>query len=215
MRPTDEEIRAKREESRARKTETQRLAKEAHKALLPTGVEFHEWPKVARLRRETVITEKIDGTNAAVGVTEDGRVYAQSRKQLITPVADNHGFARWVAEHADGLADELGPGLHFGEWWGKGVQRGYGLDEKRFSLFNVLRWQDAPLQLCSTVPVLVHMDTFSDALVYATLDVLRESGSAAAPGFMDPEGIVLYHKASNTLFKQTLDDDDTGKEYGS
>ena len=34
----------------------------------------------------------------------------------------------------------LVPGRHFGEWWGSGIQRGYGLDEKTFSLFNAYRW---------------------------------------------------------------------------
>ncbi len=34
------------------------------------------------------------------------------------------------------------PATYFGEWWGSGVQRGYGLQkgDKRFSLFNVSRW---------------------------------------------------------------------------
>ena len=52
---------------------------------------------------------------------------------------DNHGFARWVSENAEELL-KLGEGRHYGEWHGKGIQRGYGLEEKRFSLFNVTRW---------------------------------------------------------------------------
>jgi hypothetical protein len=68
---------------------------------------------------------------------------AGSRSQYITPERDNHGFARWVQDDADELW-ALGEGRHFGEWWGSGIQRGYGLQkgEKRFSLFNVARWAD-------------------------------------------------------------------------
>ena len=178
-------------------------------------VEFHAFPKISRFRREVVITEKLDGTNAAVGVTDDGVVYAQSRKRLITVDADNYGFARWVAEHEDALRVELGPGLHFGEWWGQGIQRKYGLDEKRFSLFNVLRWKDAPLAVCNLVPTIVHSEVFEQDDIDLALELLREGGSMAAPGFMDPEGIVIYHRASNTLFKQTLEGDDHGKEHGA
>jgi len=100
-----------------------------------------------------VITEKIDGTNAAIGVVQTGwdgeagavsrphyRVYAQSRTRIITPQSDNMGFAAWVQQHAEVLAQTLGEGLHFGEWWGVGIQRGYGLSERRFSLFNTARW---------------------------------------------------------------------------
>ena len=51
------------------------------------------------------------------------------------------GFARWVETNRERLITLLGPGLHFGEWWGSGIQRGYGLTkgDKRFSLFNVER----------------------------------------------------------------------------
>src|SRR5690242_770744 len=60
---------------------------------------FQAWPKIPRLFRRFIITEKIDGTNAAVVVTEDGEVLAQSRTRFITPDSDNFGFAAWVKEH--------------------------------------------------------------------------------------------------------------------
>ena len=34
--------------------------------------DFIEFPKMARLTRECIITEKIDGTNAQIAITEDG-----------------------------------------------------------------------------------------------------------------------------------------------
>lgn len=166
--------------------------------------EFVPFEKIARLRRDIVITEKIDGTNAAVGVTEDGEVYAQSRTRIITPQADNFGFAAWVAEHEAKFRELLGPGLHFGEWWGKGIQRGYGLDRRRFSLFNTARWY---LQLeIGVVPVL-YEGPFTQGAIDMALDELRYGGSVAAPGFKPAEGIVIFHKAAGRLFKVTLDND--------
>ncbi len=104
-----------------------------------TEITFEPFPKIGRLTRECVITEKLDGTNAQVIITEDGRIAAGSRTRLITPAGDNMGFARWVQEHAEELITGLGPGRHFGEWWGQKIQRAYGLTEKRFSLFNTTR----------------------------------------------------------------------------
>ncbi len=100
---------------------------------------FMPFPKIGRLSRECIITEKIDGTNAQVNVCEDGTVMAGSRNRYLTRESDNFGFAAWVEEHQESLR-RLGPGRHFGEWWGRGIQRGYELSERRFSLFNVHRW---------------------------------------------------------------------------
>ena len=182
--------------------------------------EFKEFASIARLSRDMVVTEKIDGTNAQVHVTEDGLVFAGSRNRWITPEADNFGFARWVKDHEDELR-LLGPGSHFGEWWGSGIQRGYGMEkgEKRFSLFNVARWADTrdrekyPTErpaCCHVVPILA-MDAFCTGKVDAVLAHLAQGGSHAAPGFMKPEGVVVYHVASGQLFKKTLDKNDGHK----
>ncbi|WP_406324087.1 RNA ligase family protein [Streptomyces niveus] len=182
--------------------------------------EFRAWPKTPRLFRDIVITEKIDGTNAAIHVDEDGRVAAQSRNRLITPDSDNYGFAGWVHQNAEELAHILGPGLHFGEWWGQGIQRRYGLEEKRFSLFNTARWwavdegqgtspnaRAEQSDLCGqvdAVPVL-YEGPFSEAVIWQCVDELRENGSVAAPGFMNPEGVCVFHTASRQVWKVTTD----------
>ena len=103
---------------------------------------FAPMPKIARLNREIIITEKIDGTNASVHIVPDFetgacKVLAASRTRWITPQNDNLGFAAWVEANREGLL-QLGPGHHFGEWWGRGINRNYGLTERRFSLFNVI-----------------------------------------------------------------------------
>jgi hypothetical protein len=173
-------------------------------------IAFQPFPKIPRLKRDVVISEKIDGTNASIRVGEDGSVRAGSRTRWITTESDNYGFARWVKGNEDVLRAELGPGLHFGEWWGQGIQRRYGLDHKRFSLFNTSRHASQSLTLCHVVPVLYNGPWSQDA-IDAALDQLRTGGSVAAPGFARPEGIVVFHCASSNLYKVTLENDDEPK----
>lgn len=207
-------------------------------------MQFEAFPKIGRMRREVVITEKIDGTNAQVAIEElntegafeyakDDRfalvisglaagdsplaIRAGSRNRWLTPDDDNFGFARWVAANAEELR-KLGPGRHFGEWWGAGIQRRYGIDEKRFSLFSVHRWtvpdfttsegehlRCVEVPVCHVVPVL---DTAVMPNYNWQMERLRSVGSVAAPGFRDPEGIVIYHTALRTYGKMTLNGDE-------
>lgn len=211
-------------------------------------IEFQAWPKTPRLFRDITITEKIDGTNAAIIVdkvrpnvdyvtladdknrtfvevygangTSTPDVYevgAQSRKRLITPTDDNFGLARWVKDNAETLVETLGEGRHYGEWWGSGIQRGYGLakGEKRFSLFNVHRYlpliydrvmEGKPLAGLDTVPVL-YEGPFREEQIEHALYMLAAKGSRAAPGFDKPEGVVVFHSASGHVYKVTLDND--------
>lgn len=191
--------------------------------------EFTGFPKMARLSRECIITEKIDGTNAQILITDDWQMLVGSRTRWITPEQDNFGFAAWAHEHREELL-ELGPGRHYGEWWGQGIQRKYGLNERRWSLFNVARWcphaeepqpiptgdprivkmQDVLPACCSLVPVL-YRGNFETKACEIALDELRSNGSKAAPGFMNPEGIVVFHVAGNVGFKKTLEKDDEPK----
>ncbi len=209
---------------------------------------------MGRLFRDVWITEKIDGTNSSVFIgkldpnespqpecialkeTEEGMLFmlAGKRTSWITPKQDNYGFAGWVQNNADDLFN-LGEGLHFGEWWGAGIQRRYGLKEKRFSLFNAIRWcehDSVPSQVgeafdpvkkemvlkyqkkapkcCHVVPVL-NVGEFNTDDIKLTLENLKLFGSMAAPGFMDPEGIVTFHIASNIGFKTTIKDDHKAK----
>lgn len=228
-------------------------------------IEFKPFPKMARLSRECVITEKLDGTNAQIyivpatdinhilnltpgkppevlhgkmtdpmtAVIGGFSIFAGSRNRWITPTDDNYGFAKWVQANAEELV-KLGPGQHFGEWWGAGIQRRYGLAEKRFSLFNASRWMRNPVEggvyeavatpgqpgdlvthaegpaCCSVVPVLYHGE-FCTVGIQQILYALEANGSAAAPGFMDPEGIVIYHTAAGICFKKTLANDASPK----
>lgn len=170
---------------------------------------YPAFPKIPRLNREVIVTEKIDGTNGLIAVDEDGTIRAGSRNRWLTVDADNFGFASWVRDHAAELGLALGPGLHFGEWYGAGIQRGYGLTEKRFALFNSGRWSaDDPPDPCYVVPILARGSYAVSELVDSALDVLIQDGSHVSDQRFDhPEGIVVYHTAARSYFKVTLEGD--------
>jgi hypothetical protein len=192
---------------------------------------FVPFSKIARLSREIIVTEKIDGTNAQILIgnpglipdeggqaiaqieTEHGpvSVFAGSRSRWLQPTkgADNFGFAAWVRDNLEELA-KLGPGRHYGEWWGLGIQSGYAQTRKRFSLFNVERWADERPACCDVVP-LMYRGEFDINEIDGCLARLAEHGSLAAPGFMKPEGVIVFHTASRQLFKKTIHKDSEPK----
>lgn len=201
-------------------------------------MEFQKWPSIPRLSKERmIITEKIDGSNSAIrirpaGVTEDitnilgeidgFQVWAQSRSRFLQPTKneDNFGFARWVFDNMANLVEILGPGDHFGEWWGSGIQRGYGLEkgEKRFSLFNAPRWMEtikvepgstAVHALC-TVPLL-YSGEFEGGTVTRIKQTLRLKGSMAVEHAFSAEGMVVYLREVNASYKVLLENDDLHK----
>ena len=191
--------------------------------------QFVGFPKIPRLSRDIVITEKLDGTSGCIYIGDDGEFLIGSRTRWITPENDNHGFAKWAMENRDELM-KLGSGHHYGEFWGQGIQRNYGLKEKRFSLFNVTRWapfgtdpklisvdyrgvekwQDIAPACCHVVPILF-TGPFDTALIELTLAELIVHGSHAVCGFPNPEGIVIWHSAGNLLFKKSVINDEKHK----
>ena len=175
-------------------------------------MEFQKFSKIPRLSRDCVITEKIDGTNAQIYIGEGGEFLTGSRNRWIVPGDDNAGFAKWALEHKEELL-KLGPGRHFGEWWGLGIYRQYGLTEKRFSLFNTGRWnKDNTPDCCHVVPIL-YSGPFTTYKITETIQGLEKFGSQASLGFMNPEGIVIWHEAARVFLKKTIKNDE--KPIGS
>jgi hypothetical protein len=168
--------------------------------------EFQGYPKIPRHYRESfTITEKIDGTNGCVVITEHGEVFAQSRSRFITPDDDNMGFAQWVYENKEELL-LLGPGYHYGEWWGQGIQRRYFENHKVFSLFAWWLKEEEIPKCCRVVPVIAQ--TVQDAK-----ERLKTEGSIASPGFLDPEGfMVTSNLHRKILYKVILSE---GSKEGS
>lgn len=169
-----------------------------HEVIVGKTPEFQAWPKIPRWKGERfVVTEKIDGTNGCIVVTVDGDIFAQSRSKFLdeTSAGDNYGFCKWVNGHKNDLLS-LGVGYHYGEWWGYGIQRGYGAPDKRFSLFNI--WHDSIPECVSKVP-------FMGMNVEEALNKLQAEGSQAFPGYMRPEGVVLRAKQPEPYYKLIID----------
>lgn len=97
-------------------------------------------------------TVKLHGSNAGIVFT-DNDMWAQSRKNIITPEKDNAGFATWVYKERV-LLKSLGDALYegfvtngldpeyvavYGEWCGGNVQKGVSISgmEKMFVIFGV------------------------------------------------------------------------------
>jgi len=171
-------------------------------------MEFTAFPKIPRLNRNCVITEKIDGTNAQIVLNEDGTFLAGSRNRYLTPEADNFGFAKWVRDNIEEIR-KLGVGRFYGEWYGAGIQRGYGLTEKRFALFPTRPIVALP-DCMRFVPTL-YEGLFSTATVAGIVEGLRATGSVLVPGYPNPEGVIVYHQASKQVFKVTCEDDQKAK----
>jgi hypothetical protein len=210
--------------------------------------EFVGFPKIPRLYKGGIIvTEKIDGTNASILIEEhekpdtalgkvvglgvpEGAVsvetathtyflYAGSRARWLWDGEDNFGFWQWMYQNASALAVGLGEGHHFGEWWGRGIQRGYHQTNRTFSLFNTGRWYDPvmpnkvegddegpeaipPIIGLSVVPILYIGPWFGRPAdpVSEALRRLKYSGSTLDPN-TESEGVVVYHEASGHYYK--------------
>lgn len=152
--------------------------------------------------------------------THEFHIWAGSRNRWLTPGNDNFTFARWVFANRYTLIEDLQVGRHYGEWYGQGIQRTYGLAEKRFMLFNTKRHDGKEFKTpqLETSTVLWEgnmkdlMHTFNGYnFMSIILGALENDGSKHVPGFMKPEGVVIYHHAANKLFKITLENDEVPK----
>jgi hypothetical protein len=182
---------------------------------------FAKWPSIQRLSSETCfVTEKIDGTNGVIYVPEciDQPVLAGSRERWLTHAdgepptkqEDNFGFGRWVHERSETLR-QLGPGYHYGEFHGSGIQRNYDLLDRRWASFEYWRTDLDIVDVC-VVPVLYEgsPDVAIAGMPVWDFEVqeLREEGSVLYPGFPDPEGVVITFKNMNKAkFKRLCQND--------
>lgn len=192
-------------------------------------MEFVSFGKTPRLTAPVIISEKLDGTNAQIHIQEivseeeyraldhDPTVLvvsnshssggmplvlrAGSRNRYLTLQNDNFGFASWVYRKADELF-LLGPGRHYGEWYGQGIQRGYGMDDRCFALFVPEAAEGVP-ECVETVYRFLAGTSPAEAM-----SVLHACGSRHVRGYRRPEGIIVYHTASKQRYKQTFEHDD-------
>lgn len=184
---------------------------------------FQEWPKTPRFEDSKLyFTEKIDGTNACIIIGDsdidspDGAIQkvigVQSRNKLITPDDDNMGFARWVYDNQEEIVSLLGAGYHYGEWWGRGIQRTYGMETRVFSLFNAGRWGglfNAPVGKMVLDCVPQYTADFKDIrdlpeVIHNAKEFFMPKSLAAAKygvNFTNPEGFMMFHDRSRQLYK--------------
>lgn len=192
---------------------------------------YPAFPKIARLSKlHWSITEKLDGTNGQVYITPkdathpddvllaqhdavwentDWVVRAGSRSRWLTPGikgGDNFGFGQWVYANAPELINLLGPGAHFGEWWGQGIQRGYDQQERRFTVFNPHRYPHLPFAdnpdaggVCVDKVPLLASGSSTALLDYMVLEATERltAGSVAAPGYTRAEGFIVTIERTN------------------
>lgn len=183
-----------------------------------TVPEFHKWPKTARADSPVVVTEKLDGTNAVIWVSEDEtEIAAGSRNrwlytsklgvEYLTTFGDNYGFGAWVHRHANMLKPRLGPGWHYGEWWGHGIARGYGLDHKIFTPFYPLDILPSTQQEGTEIRPLTVL--YEGPMNHAEIQIversLKDHGSVAVEGYLYPEGIVIRFDHNGVRFKRVMD----------
>jgi hypothetical protein len=97
-------------------------------------------------------TVKLHGTNSSVCFNAEEGLWAQSRESIITPQNDNMGFALFVEKNKNEfislmtiVKEKLNLNMRentisiYGEWVGKGIQKGVGIAnlEKSFFIFGV------------------------------------------------------------------------------
>ena len=185
---------------------------------------FEPFPKIGRMSASCTITEKVDGTNASILFDDSGMILVGSRKREIFPEGwivdvdnkvvkgtDNYGFANWAYSNKEALFEFLGPGRHYGEWAGLGIQRGYGMDTRRFFLFNTKRFgpgrQEIPQHLrdigLDVVPT-IYEGPFDSDIVDDIMHQLRDHWSYI-DHYHDPEGIIVYLHGLRQYSKETYE----------
>lgn len=184
-------------------------------------MDFLEFPKITRLHKTMMsITQKIHGSNGCIRIwqswSDDAieinglrwKIVGSKRTGDVSINNDNFGFAAWIDQNKEELIRLLGPGRHYGEWAGPGINSGEGLDKRTFILFNHHLFKpDRPLpDRCKVVPVL-YTGAYDTAAISETMAKLKEHGSYLVDGYMRPEGIVI--NVDGTRYKCVFEPEET------
>ena len=170
--------------------------------------EFRSFSKILHITKLRMsITQKIHGSNAQILIYKDEndqlQIKAGSRSRWLTESDDNYGFCKFIMANSQEFIDALGEGRHFGEWAGKGINSGEGLEEKRLVLFNWRRWMHEKLPTNTTVVPVLYDGILSIDAINDAMDKLKEKGSHLVPGFNKPEGIVI--EIDGNFYKNVFD----------
>jgi len=199
-------------------------------------MEFKAFPKIEHYGKlHMTITQKIHGSNAQVYIEkilqteathatylgqpdsmtnivtfkdEYYRILAGSRTRWLTLDQDNFGFAAFVYLNQLEFVEKLGPGQHFGEWAGPGINSGEGLTQKTFVLFDWWKFPSkCPLPPQTVVVPVLHSGAVNQGTVDAVMADLQKNGSRLVPGFMRPEGVVIT--VAGTRYKKVFEAEET------
>lgn len=169
--------------------------------------EHSKFPKMVRLENLMVsITEKLDGTNGVIYIDSASDTFlVGSRNKWVGPgKEDNMGFYAFCMENKETLL-KLGDGWHYGEFIGKGIQRSYGLDHKRFYLFNPPRYHYfEETEVVRKVPMLCEKTDLKEIIFHADLGKLDFIQSTINPDYK-MEGVVLRFLDFDRLVKVIWD----------
>lgn len=174
---------------------------------------FESFPDIKKLGTAALfITQKIHGSNAQVYVfqKEDGSLdlAVGSRNRWIAPGNDNYGFAEMVYANKQAFIDSLGPGRHYGEWAGPGINSGEGLMQKTFVLFDHWKYPpERPLPPNTVIVPVLYAGAFDLGKVEETMNDLKTNGSKLVPGYMRPEGVVVNMKGQR--YKKVFEAEET------
>lgn len=197
-------------------------------------VSYPSFSSIERLENiYCVISEKIDGTNGLIQIDykydwngqryDDHLVQFGSRNRYITTTDDNAGFANYFTPHIASictLAESLinygdndnpkqdWPIYIYGEWFGKGIQRGYGLDEKYFMPFSSFYAEHMIKAGIPNImmPNIMYTGKFSLEVVDNCMNRLTSGGfHTLITNYDYPEGVVIYFPKYNFRLKQTFE----------
>lgn len=102
--------------------------------------EISEYDSLRKIKYRGKI--KLHGSNFAVSIFPNGDIVTQSREQIITPEKDTYGFYKWVNDQKEYWSN-LKTDTHmvvFGEFCGKGINKGcaiHELEKKVFCVFAI------------------------------------------------------------------------------
>lgn len=151
-------------------------------------------------------TVKLHGSNGGI-CYKDGQIWAQSRNMVLSGNCDNAGFYKFmfgddtcarpdVSQYLKNVSERVGnqPICVFGEWCGKGIQRGVAIAEvsRRFVVFgavlipqdsvdkdtetagtNLLQWSDSWINL-ETIADIPLPEGFHDINTFQTYEMLLD-----------------------------------------
>ena len=150
---------------------------------------------------------KLHGTNSGIVIRPDGKVLAQSRSRLISSAEDNMGFATWLEAHADTFSrlNRDVPIIIYGEWCGKGIQKGVAIsniDKVIFAVFAVQFGASDDNASCIHIEPTLIEQFFADITLPDNVHILPWEGKAVEVDFFDDASLRIAVNTFNAAVER-------------